>query len=620
MVEKSVMRRSTSLETTLSYGSYGVERSAAVSPHSSMRDLIDATRSRESCFESDPLRINHSSSRSTKYRHHRQTNSLPKGMMPMVYEDREKHYHTDSAQGHASAMSTIATLQSTQPSSCLTSSLSSNHNTVFRPEPYLSPKYSEIQSLRTPPLTLGDVYTNSNARKAYTNETLKSMEDSSDHHHNTKVSIIFMNQTQETLILCWVGFGGKLHHYYRLEPCKPTLITSLKNDEVNMSSKKGVHVERTYLGHSFVLGTLTNSKSVYGCEDDDEFHDIIYGCFGMKKPDTRLIDKSSKIVGTIIAGYRPRLLSLRKKDARGNENKEELNAHMVTITSQYALPPLSSREKGFFQSILPLASTPQIPKVMYQLTVTECKIDDAPLDTSAKIYDDMTLGGWKVKCEEGLFTTLDHDIHETMKKVKRRLEIDINAASKKLPAAACKFLKECTPIWINRTQRYGPKAAPIRGRGMCFHPDKNWLIENGMSSKKCGGVELFEASKYLKDCDLWHGKGGVILHELAHAYHNKCLEDGYRNKEVLECYNAAMDENLYDCVKVHCLDGDASKRKAYACTDAMEYFAELSVAFLGGVGKDKDVEFNKWFPFNRTQLKDHDPRAYEMLKKMWKVQ
>jgi hypothetical protein len=51
----------------------------------------------------------------------------------------------------------------------------------------------------------------------------------------------------------------------------------------------------------------------------------------------------------------------------------------------------------------------------------------------------------------------------------------------------------------------------------------------------------------------------------------------------------------------------------------MEYFAELSVAFLGGVNKDEDCEFNKWFPFNRKQLKKHDPRAYQLLKQLWRV-
>merc|ERR1712038_194757 len=33
----------------------------------------------------------------------------------------------------------------------------------------------------------------------------------------------------------------------------------------------------------------------------------------------------------------------------------------------------------------------------------------------------------------------------------------------------------------------------------------------------------------------------------------------------------------------------------------------------------EDEEYNKWYPFNRKQLREHDPRAYELLKRLWKV-
>jgi hypothetical protein len=37
---------------------------------------------------------------------------------------------------------------------------------------------------------------------------------------------------------------------------------------------------------------------------------------------------------------------------------------------------------------------------------------------------------------------------------------------------------------------------------------------------------------------------------------------------------------------------------------------------LGGLD---DKEYNKWYPFNRKQIKEHDPRAFAMLCKMWGV-
>ena len=106
-----------------------------------------------------------------------------------------------------------------------------------------------------------------------------------------------------------------------------------------------------------------------------------------------------------------------------------------------------------------------------------------------------------------------------------------------------------------------------------------------------------------------------MVHELSHAYHHRLLQDGYENKEIEDCFDAAMKEGLYEKVKVHGPQGPEAK--AYACSNCMEYFAELSTAFLGGTAKV--VEFNKWFPFNRQQIKDHDPRAYRLLSKLWKV-
>jgi hypothetical protein len=73
---------------------------------------------------------------------------------------------------------------------------------------------------------------------------------------------------------------------------------------------------------------------------------------------------------------------------------------------------------------------------------------------------------------------------------------------------------------------------------------------------------------------------------------------------------------LYNCVQVHGPQGPECK--AHACTNPMEYFAELSVAFLGGL--DDTLEHNKWFPFNIiSQLREHDPRAFDLLCRMWGV-
>lgn len=76
-----------------------------------------------------------------------------------------------------------------------------------------------------------------------------------------------------------------------------------------------------------------------------------------------------------------------------------------------------------------------------------------------------------------------------------------------------------------------------------------------------------------------------------------------------------MKNGLYDCVPVHGKQGLNGPTKAYACTNCMEFFAELSVAYHWNV--DDKSEYNKWFPFNRAQLIDYDPETFFVLDNIW---
>jgi len=235
-------------------------------------------------------------------------------------------------------------------------------------------------------------------------------------------------------------------------------------------------------------------------------------------------------------------------------------------------------------------------------------VDGTPIDSTKKVYLKLTnKENWILNCEENW-----HNNNPGLEKI--FLE-DLHCAIQALPEHARNHLRKSTPLWLNKSLQYGPEACPVNAGHMCFHPGDGWLIENGMSPKKKYGVELYKSTDYKDSRTCWQA-GGLLLHELSHAYHCCCVEDGYENTQVKECYQAAMDDGLYDSVPVTLRKGVQEKRKAYACTDQMEYFAELSVAFLGG--SNDRIKFNKWFPFNRKDLKSHDPRAYQMLKTIWK--
>jgi hypothetical protein len=79
---------------------------------------------------------------------------------------------------------------------------------------------------------------------------------------------------------------------------------------------------------------------------------------------------------------------------------------------------------------------------------------------------------------------------------------------------------------------------------------------------------------------------------------------GEQNAELSAAHAEVVKGGKYDAV----LHFSGTRKKAYALENATEYFAELSEAYFGT---------NDFYPFVRSELKEHDPRGYELLKKLW---
>ena len=134
-----------------------------------------------------------------------------------------------------------------------------------------------------------------------------------------------------------------------------------------------------------------------------------------------------------------------------------------------------------------------------------------------------------------------------------------------------------------------------------FHPSGQWLREHGYNPDKAGCVEISNAAHFVQ----WshNEQPWMLLHEMAHAY--RFLTLGDKSTGVQEAYAQAMRDKLYDSVAyVHGTD----RRKAYAATNAEEYFAELSEAYFGK---------NDFYPFIREELERHDPTGYKLMVQAW---
>jgi hypothetical protein len=384
--------------------------------------------------------------------------------------------------------------------------------------------------------------------------------------------VAFRNKSRLPLILSWVDGNGKCHHFYTLKPAEilEGPVTALE------------HTENTFVGDSFCIAHV-----------------------GDKREEEKIRESKNIDPRYVVGGYRPLVVP---QGGEGNEerNGKSKNVQLVSISQQPVKKFLCCAPARHHLGGSKTEDGNDFDDLGWVVEAEESTIDERQLDTSKKVYNTLVLGGWPVYMQPEMPPDLECMLAE-----------DLEWAANCLPPHARESLMEKTPVWINKSLCWGPEVCPVNGRGLCFHPGSDFLEENLMHKEKCYSVEIYNVNEYLKqDRPLW-GRGGVLIHEFSHAYHHRMLEKGYENPEVLECFEKAMEEKLYNWVRVKGRNGPMNK--AYACTNAMEYFAELSAAFLGQPDMQSEEEFNKWYPFNRRHVKEHDPRAYALLKKLWKV-
>ncbi|MFK7911411.1 MAG: metallopeptidase [Akkermansiaceae bacterium] len=136
---------------------------------------------------------------------------------------------------------------------------------------------------------------------------------------------------------------------------------------------------------------------------------------------------------------------------------------------------------------------------------------------------------------------------------------------------------------------------------MQYHPGGKWLAERGYDARLVKKVHITQATNLLKRDQLLKHPA-VILHELAHGYHDQIL--GFEEPRVMEAYNKAMKAKLYDEVLLF----NGRKVRAYAATNHKEYFAE---------GVESYFYRNDFYPFVRAELKIHDPFLHDVMEQIW---
>jgi hypothetical protein len=207
--------------------------------------------------------------------------------------------------------------------------------------------------------------------------------------------------------------------------------------------------------------------------------------------------------------------------------------------------------------------------------------------------EERQLEGWRV----GISRVLLADHAAATEKAIELLTKQLQEIVRVVPASAVAKLKR-VPLYLSPA--YDGFAARAE-----YHPNAGWLREHGRDPTMAKAVEftnvlIFEAET--------RRMPNFALHELAHAYHDRELANGFGNAEVIEVFKRAQASGRYDEVQRQDADGVRTLDRAYALTNQQEYFAETTEAFFSR---------NDFFPFCREELEAYDPHACRLLAKLW---
>ena len=232
------------------------------------------------------------------------------------------------------------------------------------------------------------------------------------------------------------------------------------------------------------------------------------------------------------------------------------------------------------------------PSIIFaHLLLFLCLANPLSAKEKSKFYDpvEKQLEGWTIKVDPRLLSGEGKEVGTNalealanhLQRIKYVVPKDRLAQLRKLP------------IWIELDN---PKLG-----GMQYHPDRGWLLAHGHDPRLVKHVHLPRA-KSLYARGTWNKHPCVVLHELAHSFHDQFL--GFDHPEIIAAYKDAKEKRIYDDVLLY----TGRKVRHYGLTNHKEYFAETTEAYFGA---------NDFYPFVRAELKVHDPKMFSTMEKLW---
>ncbi len=198
--------------------------------------------------------------------------------------------------------------------------------------------------------------------------------------------------------------------------------------------------------------------------------------------------------------------------------------------------------------------------------------------------------GWTVFVDPQLLTDGEHN--QEGKQALRMLRNHLQRIAILVPKNPLAELRKVA-IWLEHAH---PEL-----KAMQYHPGEKWLTDRGYDPRLTKKVHITHAAELFSRQQLLKHPA-VILHELAHAYHDQVL--GFDDPGILKAYQRAMKAGIYENVLLY----NGRKVRHYAATNHNEYFAEATEAYFYR---------NDFYPFVNAELKEHDPAAYAEMERVW---
>ena len=204
-------------------------------------------------------------------------------------------------------------------------------------------------------------------------------------------------------------------------------------------------------------------------------------------------------------------------------------------------------------------------------------------------HSSRSIEGWTVRVDDRLLRGEDAATGEQALKL---LNARLFAITMVVPEKALERLRSIT---IQLDRDYGEL------RIMQYHPNPGWLKGRGYSEALAKCVHIPSAKQFLSRFEN-HRMPWVVLHELAHGYHDQVL--GFDEPRIRAAWEKFRSSGKYTAV----LTTPGHTREHYGLMDAKEFFAEMTEAYFGS---------NDFYPFVAGELKQAEPEVFTLLAEIW---